>query len=371
MDKFIPVNEPSLGKREKDLLIECIETGWVSSEGPFLEKFEESFSKKVNRKYGVSCSSGTAALDLAVSALKIGPGDEVIMPTFTIISCASSVIRAGAKPILIDADPKTWNMNVDDIEASITPRTVAIMAVHIYGLPVDMDPLLEIAERYKLFVIEDAAELIGAEYKKNPCGSFGHISTFSFYPNKQITTGEGGMVVTNDLQIKDRCKSLRNLCFQKERRFVHKELGWNYRMTNLQAALGLAQLEKLDLIVENKIKNGELYNQLLKDVQGIQIPIKSTKYAENIYWVYGIILDSKIATAEEMMAKLSKSKIGTRPFFFPMHQQPVFKEMGLFKNKSFPISEKLYKYGFYLPSGLNLKSENIEKVSEILKTLIR
>ena len=371
MNEFIPVNEPLLGEREKELVLECINSGWISSEGPFVEKFEESFCKTVKRKYGISCSSGTAALDLAVSALKIGPGDEVIMPTFTIISCASSVIKAGAKPILIDADPNTWNMNVNDIEASITPKTVAIMAVHIYGLPVDMDPLLEIANRYKLFVIEDAAELIGANYKKNPCGSFGHVSTFSFYPNKQITTGEGGMVVTNDLQIRDRCKSLRNLCFQKERRFVHKELGWNYRMTNLQAALGLAQLEKLDLIVKNKIKNGKIYNKFLENVQGIHTPLQRTKYAENIYWVYGILLDSKIATAEEMIDKLRKSKIGTRPFFFPMHQQPVFKEMGIFEKQSFPISEKLYKYGFYLPSGLTLEPENIEKVAEILKRLIR
>ncbi len=371
MDKFIPVNEPLLGEREKELLIECINTGWISSEGPFVEKFEKSFSKKVNRKFGISCSSGTAALDLAIASLGIGPGDEVIMPTFTIISCASAIIKSGAKPVLVDAETNTWNMNVDQIESVITSKTVAIMAVHIYGLPVDMDPLLKIANKHKLSVIEDAAELIGAEYKKNPCGSFGHISTFSFYPNKQITTGEGGMVVTNDIQISNRCKSLRNLCFKKEKRFVHDELGWNYRMTNLQAALGIAQLEKLDLIVKNKLKNGRIYNQLLEDVQGIQTPLKRTKYAENIYWVYGIILDSKIATAEEMMTKLRESKIGTRPFFFPMHQQPVFKEMGIFEKQSFPISEKLYKYGFYLPSGLTLKPENIEKVAEILKRLIR
>mgnify|MGYP001182497200 CR=1 FL=1 len=371
MDKFIPVNEPSLGEREKELLIECIDTGWISSEGPFVEKFEESFSKKVNRKYGISCSNGTAALELAVASLKIGPGDEVIMPTFTIISCASALTRRGAKPILIDADPKTWNMKVEDIEASITSKTVAIMAVHIYGLPVDMDPLLEIANKYKLFVIEDAAELIGAQYKNTPCGSFGHVSTFSFYPNKQITTGEGGMVVTNDIQISNRCRSLRNLCFQKDKRFIHKELGWNYRMTNLQAALGIAQLEKLDSVVEIKIKNGSIYNQFLKGIKGIELPLKKTSYAENIYWVYGVLVDPEIATAEEIMVKLKKLNIGTRPFFYPMHQQPVFKEMGIFDNKSFPISEKLYRNGFYLPSGINLKFEDIKKVSEILKNLIQ
>ena len=215
MNKPIPVNEPLLGEREKELLVECIETGWISSEGPFVEKFEEDLSKKVNRKFGVSCSSGTAALDLAIASLKIGPGDEVIMPTFTIISCASAVIRAGAIPVLIDADPITWNMNIKHIEASITSKTAAIMAVHIYGLPVDMDPILNIAEKFGIYVIEDAAELIGAKYKGMPCGSFGDVSTFSFYPNKHITTGEGGMIVTNDPNIKERCKSLRNLCFQK------------------------------------------------------------------------------------------------------------------------------------------------------------
>ena len=370
MDEFIPVNEPSLGAREKDLLIQCIETGWISSEGPFVEKFEESFSKKVNRKYGVSCSSGTAALDLAVSALKIGPGDEVIMPTFTIISCASAIIKVGAKPVLVDADANTWNMKVNEIEALITSKTVAIMAVHIYGLPVDMDPLLKIAKKYKLFVIEDAAELIGASYKGKPCGSFGHVSTFSFYPNKHITTGEGGMVVTNDEQITKRCKSLRNLCFQKDKRFIHEELGWNYRMTNVQAALGLAQLEKLDSIVKIKIRNGEIYNKFLEGIEGIKTPIKKTEYSRNIYWVYGILVNSNIASAEEIMSKLKKLNIGTRPFFYPMHQQPVFKKMGIFDDKSFPNSEKLYQNGFYLPSGLNLNFEIIEKVSRELKKLI-
>ena len=371
MDKFIPVNEPLLGEREKELLIECINTGWISSEGPFVEQFEESLSKKVNRKFGISCSSGTAALDLAIASLEIGPGDEVIMPAFTIISCASAIIKSGAKPVLVDADPNTWNMNVDEIESVITSNTVAIMAVHIYGLPVDMDPLIKIANKYKLAVIEDAAEIIGGNYKKKPCGSFGHVSTFSFYPNKQITTGEGGMVVTNDLNISNRCKSLRNLCFQKNKRFIHNELGWNYRMTNLQAALGIAQLEKLDSVVKTKIKNGEIYNSFLEDLKGIKTPLKKTKYAENIYWVYGILIDSKIASAEEIMEKLKVLKVGTRPFFYPMHKQPVFKKMCIFENQSFPISEKLYKSGFYLPSGINLKHESIKEVTEKLKLLVQ
>jgi len=371
MDKFIPVNEPSIGEREKELINECLDTGWISSEGPFVEKFEISLSKRINRKYGIACSSGTAALDLAIAALKIGNGDEVIMPTFTIISCATAIIKSGAKPILVDADPNTWNIDVNAIEDAITSKTVAIMAVHIYGLPVDMDPIIAIANKYGLYVIEDAAELIGATYKDKPCGSFGHISTFSFYPNKHITTGEGGMIFTNDLEISNRCKSLRNLCFQSENRFVHKELGWNYRMTNLQAALGLAQLEKLDLTIKKKIKIGEMYDDNLKKVKNLQLPLRKTNFAKNIYWVFGILVHSEIGSSKEFMEKLRKLKIGTRPFFYPMHCQPIFKEMGIFENKIFPISENLYKQGFYLPSGINLNKEDIIAVCEKFKMIYK
>tara|TARA_A100001035_G_scaffold280270_1_gene285092 strand:- start:5091 stop:6206 length:1116 start_codon:yes stop_codon:yes gene_type:complete len=371
MDKFIPVNEPSIGKREKELVNECLDTGWISSEGPFVEKFEISLSKRINRKYGIACSSGTAALDIAVASLRIGNGDEVIMPTFTIISCAAAIIKSGAKPILVDSDPNTWNMDVNAIEDAITSRTVAIMAVHIYGLPVDMDPLIKIANKYGLYVIEDAAELIGATYKNKSCGSFGHISTFSFYPNKQITTGEGGMIFTDDIEISNRCKSLRNLCFQPECRFIHNELGWNYRMTNLQAALGLAQLEKLDLTLRKKIKIGEIYNKNLQKVNNLVLPLKETNFATNIYWVFGLLIDRKIGTAKEFMEKLKKLKIGTRPFFYPMHKQPIFEEMGIFEKKDFPISENLYQQGFYLPSGINLTEEDINTVSKKFKKIYK
>lgn len=210
---MIPVNEPLLDSNEKKYLLECIETGWISSEGPFVKKFEQNFADRVKRKYGIAVTNGTAALDAAVEALDIGHGDEVIMPTFTIISCIGQIIRAGAKPVLVDNDPETWNMDVTQIEAKITPQTKAIMVVHIYGLPVDMDPVLKIAERHGLKIIEDAAQMHGQTYKGKPCGSFGDISTFSFYPNKHITTGEGGMLVTNNEQLFEDCRSLRNLCF--------------------------------------------------------------------------------------------------------------------------------------------------------------
>jgi perosamine synthetase len=369
---MIPVNEPSLNGNEKKYLAECIDTGWISSEGPFVNRFEELLSQKVGRKYGVAVSNGTAAIDVAIEALGIEAGDEVIMPTFTIISCVGQIIRAGAKPVLVDSDPLSWNMDVTQIEEKITVRTKAIMVVHIYGLPVDMDPVLGLASRYGLKIIEDAAEMLGQTYKGKPCGSFGDVSTFSFYPNKHVTTGEGGMVVTNDMRLMEQSKSLRNLCFQPGKRFVHERLGWNLRMTNLQAAVGVAQLEQLDDFVLRKRQIGEQYNELLKEVLGIQLPLVKTDYAENIYWVYGLILNDDLGLdAIDVMNRLTEKGIGTRPFFCPMHMQPVLKRMGLFEGESFPVAERLYKQGFYIPSGLGLTEEKIDLSASMLKEALR
>lgn len=243
MSQFIPVNQPLFNGKEKQYLNECIDTGWISSEGPFVKQFEMEFAARVERKHGIAVCNGSMALEAAVAALDIEPGDEVIMPTFTIISCAAAVVRSRAIPVLVDVNPQTWNMEVEQVKAKITSKTAAIMIVHIYGLPVDIEPLLELAKNYKLRVIEDAAEMHGQNYNGRPCGSFGDISIFSFYANKHITTGEGGILTTNDDSLAQRCRSLRNLCFQPQQRFVHEELGWNLRMTNLQAAVGIAQLE--------------------------------------------------------------------------------------------------------------------------------
>ena len=372
MSEFIPVNEPLLKGNEKKYLNECIDTGWISSGGSFVRKFEEEFSRRVNRKYGISVSNGTVALETAVVALDIGKGDEVIMPTFTIISCAAAVVRTGAKPVLVDCDPITFNMDTNAIESKITDKTKAIMVVHIYGLPVDMDPVIELAKKYDLKIIEDSAELIGQTYRGKPCGSFGDISIFSFYPNKHITTGEGGMVVTDNEDFSDRCRSLRNLCFQKERRFVHEELGWNFRFTNLQAAVGLAQFEKLDEHIIKKRKMGKLYTELLNDIPELQLPLPKTEYAENIYWVYGIVLkDTVHFDARDIMRHLKQKKIGTRPFFYPMHEQPVFKKMGLFNNEKYPVAERIARRGFYIPSGLALNNDQIYQVSDKLHELFK
>jgi perosamine synthetase len=364
---MIPVNSPLLDGNEAKYLQECINSGWISSEGPFVDRFEQEFSTVVGRRYGVACSNGSAALDLAVTAAGIGPGDEVILPTFTIISPAASIVRAGATPVLVDSDPVTWNMDVTQVEAKITPRTKAILVVHIYGLPVDMAPLMSIAERHGLLVIEDAAEMHGQTCYGEPCGSFGLISTFSFYPNKHITTGEGGMVVTNDRQIAERCRSLRNLCFLPGRRFVHEELGWNFRMTNLQAALGIAQLETLAPHITRKREIGRKYLAELSDLSGFQLPCEKTDFSESIYWVFGLVANSTVGTAADIMKQFAARDIGTRPFFWPMHLQPVFQRMGLFQDETYPVAERLGTHGFYLPSGLGLLDEQITEVSGALR----
>ncbi len=369
---FISVNTPLLNGNEKKYLMECIDTGWISSEGPFVKKFEEQFAIRMGRKYGIAVSNGSVALDAAVVALGIGKDDEVILPSFTIISCAAAIVRAGAIPVLVDSNPVTWNMDVNQIEAKITSRTKAIMVVHIYGLPVDMDPVLALAEKYGLKVIEDAAEMHGQTYKGRPCGSFGDISTFSFYPNKHVTTGEGGMMLTDDPLLAERCRFLRNLCFDKSRRYIHEELGFNFRMSNIQAALGVAQLERLDEFIERKRIMGKRYTKLLADVAGIQLPMVKTTYAENIYWVYGIVLKDEVSfDAEGMMCRLAEQQIGTRHFFWPMHKQPVFNKLGLFKDEYYPIAEKLAGRGFYIPSGLALTEEEIIHVTEVMKNILK
>jgi len=353
----VPVNEPYLYGNEKKYLQKCITDGFISSSGPFVEDFEKKFAKRVKRKFAISVSNGTAALQLAFESLNIKKNEEVILPSFTIISCILPVIRSGAKPILVDSDPITWNMDVNEIEKKINSKTRAIIAPHIYGLPIDMDPLLKIAKKYNLKVIEDAAEALGLKYKTRECGSFGDVSTFSFYANKHITTGEGGMIVTDNKQIAEKCRSLRNICFNKERRFLHYDLGWNYRFTNLQSALGIAQLEKLNKFIIKKRLIGENYNKELSKINLFNIPLNEKSYAKNIYWVYGIVLkkNSPIKT-DSLMKKLKLYGIETRNFFWPLHKQPILKKMGFFKNMKLPVAEYLSKNGLYLPTGLSITS---------------
>jgi len=373
MPDFIPVNEPLLNGNEKKYLIDCIDSGWISSEGPFVKKFEDGFAEFTGVPYGIAVSSGTAALETALFAIGIEPGDEVIMPAFTIISCATACIRLGAIPVLVDIDPATWTMDVSQIESKIGDKTKVIMAVHIYGHPVQMDEIFSLKEKYGLKVLEDFAEAQGAEFfsqyhegKWLRCGSMGDISATSFYANKIITTGEGGMVLTDNDLFEQRARSYRNLCFGTNKRFVHNDIGYNFRMTNLQAAVGLAQLERLHEFVEIKRTLGDYYRKLLKKVKGVRfMPIKD--FANSVYWMFAIELDPEVGvTAAEMMKRLKKHKIGTRPFFRGLHEQPALQRFGLFTNQTYPFTETASRYGFYLPSGLNLTKATINIIVNAL-----
>lgn len=362
--KQIPVCEPYLNGNEKRYVMDCLKTNWISSNGKYIEMFEKKFAKFCNVKYGVSCSNGTAALHLAVASLGIGKDDEVIVPAFTMIAVPNSVLYTGAKPVFVDADFHTWNMDENKIEEKITKKTKAIIAVHTYGFPADMDKIKKIAKKHNLYIIEDCAEAHGALYKGKKVGSFGDIACFSFYANKIITTGEGGMVVTNNKKLADKAKSLRNHAFG-EPRFYHKEMGFNYRMTNIQAAIGLAQLEKINQYISARIKNAKLYNHYLKDVEGINLPPEN-KDRKNVYWMYGIVIANWKMNIIEFTKKLKAKGIDTRSFFYPCNEQPYIKS-----RTHCPNANSLWLKGLYLPSASNLKKEEIKYVYKSIKEILK
>ncbi len=370
MKKFIPVNIPSVNKKDIQSISSVLKKRWISSDGPEVKSFEKKFSKKINRKYSVAVSSGTAALEIAVKALGIKKNDEILIPNFTIISNALAVIRQNAKPILIDCDLRTWNIKIDDLKKKISKKTKAIIITHIYSFSNDMDPILKICKKYNVKVIEDAAEVIGLKYKNRMCGSFGDISTFSFYANKQITTGEGGMISTNKLELYNKCKSLRNLCFGKNQRFNHDDIGWNYRITNIQAALGISQLNRLEKTVKRKIYIGNYYYKKLSKNNNIYLTPPKITYSENIYWVVGILIKNKKVLASKIIKKLNNLGIGARPFFWPMHEQDVFKRKRIFSNKKYPNSSYLSRYGFYIPSFPDIKKTEMDYIISKLNLLL-
>ena len=370
--KFIPVNVPKIFSQEKAYVNDCLKSGWISSEGAYVKKFENSFSKYNTRNYGIAVSSGTAALEIALKSLNLKAKDEVIIPTFSIISTALCVIKLGLKPILVDVEMSTWNMNPDQVLNKITKKTKAIIVTHIYGFPVDMKKIIQVAKKKNIKIIEDAAEMIGQTYFDKKCGSFGDLSTFSFYANKHITTGEGGMILTNNKSLYLKCKSLRNLCFGNGNdRFNHDDIGWNYRLTNIQAAIGCGQLKNINWIIKRKREVGKLYDSLLKHNENIIIQKKSNVFSKNIFWVYGIILKKKLKTNRDKITQiLSKENIQTRNFFHPMHKQRIFKKMNIFSEKeSYPNAEYLSLNGFYLPSGLGIKNKEIIYVAKILNKI--
>lgn len=369
---FIPVNEPLLDGNELAYVTDCVKSGWISSEGSYVSAFEEALAERCDRTHGIAVTNGSVALELAVESLDIGEGDEIVLPTFTIVSCLAPVLRRGATPVFVDADPVTWTMDVSALDSLVTTRTRAIMPVHIYGLPVDMDPILEVADRHGLAVIEDAAEAAGSLYRGHPCGSFGDVSCFSFYANKHVTTGEGGMLLTDDDDLAKRLRSLRNLCFQPGRRFVHEELGHNARMTNLQAAIGLAQVESLDRHIARKRELGERYRAGLADVAGLEFAPASTAYADNDHWVFGFVIDDELPTdAAGFAARLAAHGIGTRPFFFPLHLQPALRAFRIEPMPGrFPVAERLAERGLYLPSGLGTTDDQIDRAVDAVRSVL-
>lgn len=343
----------------------------MSSFGSFIKEFEEKSAHYLGVKYAITTTSGTTALHLALASLGIGKGDEVILPSHTMFACAASIIYTGAKPVLVDVEKDTWNIKVEDIEKKITKRTKAIMPVHIYGHSCDMDPILALAKQYKLYVIEDAAEAYGGEYKNKKVGTLGTIGCFSFYANKIITTGEGGMIVTNNKKIADRARQLKDLSHSPKRRFLHEEIGFNYRMTNMQAALGLAQLEEIDNFLKKKQWMAELYTRLLKNVEGLTLPVQKP-WAKNVYWMYGIIVEDSFGMSrDELITSLKAKGIDTRTFFISLHRQPALLRLGLFKGQEndYSITDEISQKGLYLPSGLAITKEQIEIVCDTIKKI--
>ena len=372
--KFIPVNKPLITKEDVEYVNRSMSKGWISSEGPEVKKFESNFSNFIGHKYSIAVSSGTAALEIAVKSLKLKSGDEIIIPNFTIISNAIAVLKQNLNIKLIDCNIKDWNMDISEIKKNITKKTKAIIATHIYNFPLRVDILKKICKKNKIILIEDAAEAIGQKLNNKLCGSFGDISIFSFYANKQITTGEGGMIATSNKKFSEQSKSLRNLCFGKKDRFNHEDIGWNYRMTNIQASLGVSQLKRIKSIVKKRHEVGKKYFDRLKNNKNIYIPETSRAYAKNIYWVIAIVITNKTLgiNAKKLMKELIKYGIQTRPFFWPMHKQKILKnKYKISQNKNYKNSEYISKYGLYLPSSLNIKTSQIkficDKVNLILK----
>ena len=373
-NKFIPVNIPKLYNSEKTNVINCVRTNWISSEGKFVKEFEKKFSQYNSRKFGVAVSSGTAALEVAIKSLNLKKNSEVIIPSFSIIATALCVVKCGLKPILVDCSLSTWNMDPEKVLKKISKKTSAIIITHIYGLPVDLQKIMHVAKKKNIKIIEDAAEVIGLKYKNRMCGSFGDVSTFSFYANKHITTGEGGMIVTNKKDIYEKCKSLRNLSFSKSYfdRYNHDDIGWNYRMTNMQAALGCGQLKSINKIVKRKREIGNLYYKHLKKNKHLLFQENKNSYSKNIYWVFGVLLKKNSRSKRDfLMRALLKNKIDTRPFFLSMNKQKIFKKMKIFSKSKMPNSEYLSNNGFYLPSGLGISDSEIRYVCTTLNQLLR
>jgi perosamine synthetase len=362
LSEFIPVAEPDFGGNEEAYLVDCLRSTWISSIGPYVSRFEKDFAQFCGTRFALSTSNGTTALHVTLAALGIGPGAEVIVPTLTFIATANAVAYTGAKVVFADSEYETWNVSSNSIQSKISNRTKAIIAVHVYGHPADMDSILEVARQYELPVVEDAAEAHGAEYKGARVGSLGVAGIFSFYGNKIITTGEGGMVTLDDPELAQRATFLKDHAMSSERRYWHPEIGFNYRLTNLQAAIGVAQLEQVDTFIEKKRANAMRYNALLKGIRGITLP-PAAAWAKNVYWMYSILLDDAFPLGrDELILQLRRRGIDSRPFFYPLHTMPPYA-----RNESYPVAEDLARRGLNLPSSSRLTPEQIERVCSAIR----
>lgn len=367
--EMIPVNQPVISEEAKKYVMECLETGWISSAGKYVSLFEEKFATYIGTKFATTTTNGTTALHLAMEILGIGEGDEVIMPDLTIMSCAFAALYVGAKPVLVDVEKETGNIDPNKIEAAITSKTKAIMVVHLYGHPADLDPILAIAKKHHLLVIEDAAEAHGAEYKGKKVGSFGDVSCFSFYGNKIITTGEGGMVLMNNEELYKKAILIKDLAHKVGQRFYHEQVGYNFRMTNLQAALGVSALEHIDEYIAQKRHMAALYRELLHDVQYLRTPIEQKNY-KSVYWMYAVELSSDAPFSREVfMERLKEKGVDTRTYFYPLHAQPVLQKMYTYDDTDYPVSDDLSARGLYLPSGLAITDDQIKEVAATIKSL--
>lgn len=368
---MIPVSRPKLEPEDLLAVQRTLEAGYLSGDSPIVSEFENNFAKAVDRRFGVAVSNGSVALDAAIHALDLGPKDEVLVPSFTIASCLFAILRTGATPVFVDSDSETWNMCPVHFASLVNRRTKALLLVHTYGLPVDMDPVLKVCEQHGIKVIEDAAESHTVMYRGRQCGSFGLASTFSFYPNKAITTGEGGMIVTDNEELRDRLRGLRNLAFRPPpgRRFIHDEIGWNFRMSSLQAALGNSQLKRMWDVTEQKRLIGLAYSELLSESRFIKMQPSETAFSENKFWVAGVLLDASVDT-ENVAIKLRSLGVDTRPFFYPLHMQPLLRRYGLHKQPQLPVAERLGTSGLYLPSFVGITQSEIEHVCGALKSTV-
>jgi perosamine synthetase len=367
MKEFIPVYEPDLSGNELKYVIDCIETGWISSLGKYINLFEDAFAQFCGVEHAVAVSNGTAALHLALLLKDIGPGDEVIVPTLTFVATANAVRYTGARPVFVDSDPATWTIDPARIEEKISSLTKAVIPVHLYGHPADMDPIMELADKYDLFVIEDAAEAHGAEYKGEKVGGLGHVGCFSFYGNKIVTTGEGGMLTTNNSDLAEKARFLKDHGMSSERRYWHPKIGYNYRMTNIQAAIGLAQLERINEIIERKLIIADLYKRRLEDVLSLELHPQSD-WARNVFWMFSILVkDGLPCTRDELISALRERDIDTRPFFIPIHFQPPYREDG----NSFPVAEDVGRRGINLPSYPKLRETDLRRICDCIKKIAR